>query len=203
VTNEFDKLYESIIVDKKLCSRGKAAAKAKFDVYPSAYANAYASKVCAGKVKDNKGKKRRDWKKKGESVETLSKEGLKDWFKQKWVNIGARKKGGKYQPCGRKDADTGKYPKCVPAKKAYSMSKSKKSSAVSRKRKAEKGGRKGKSPNYVKTEKSIHDPVRPGILKRQIKGKITCSKARSLKSKQKNKGNNTAKAAQRFINYHC
>ena len=48
-----------------------------------------------------------------------------------------------------------------------------------------------------------HDPVRPGILKRQIKGKITCTKARALKSKQKNKGNNTAKAAQRFINYHC
>jgi hypothetical protein len=50
-------------------------------------------------------------------------------------------------------------------------------------------------------EKSIHDPVRPGILKRQVKGKMTCSKARSLKSKQKNKGNNTAKAAQRFCNY--
>jgi len=50
----------------------------------------------------------------------------------------------------------------------------------------------------------IHDPVRPGILKRQIKGKITCNKARILKSKQKNKGNNTAKACQRFINYrHC
>jgi hypothetical protein len=24
-----------------------------------------------------------------------------------------------------------------------------------------------------------------------------------LKAKQKNKGNNTAKAAQRFLNYHC
>ena len=35
----------------KLCPRGKAAAKRKFDVYPSAYANAYASKVCAGKIK--------------------------------------------------------------------------------------------------------------------------------------------------------
>jgi hypothetical protein len=27
----------------KLCPRGKAAAKSKFKVYPSAYANAYAS----------------------------------------------------------------------------------------------------------------------------------------------------------------
>jgi hypothetical protein len=52
-------------------------------------------------------------------------------------------------------------------------------------------------------EKSIHDPVRPGILKRQTKGKMTCSKARALKSKQKNKGNHTAKAAQRYLNYHC
>lgn len=56
---------------------------------------------------------------------------------------------------------------------------------------------------YINEKKSIHDPVRPGILKRQIKGKVTCSKARALKSKQKNKGNATAKASQRFINYNC
>ena len=46
----------------KLCPRGKAAAKRKFSVYPSAYANAYASKVCAGKIKDDKGTKRKDFK---------------------------------------------------------------------------------------------------------------------------------------------
>ena len=46
----------------KLCPRGKAAAKRKFDVYPSAYANAYASKICAGKIKDPSGKKRKDFK---------------------------------------------------------------------------------------------------------------------------------------------
>ena len=45
-----------------LCPRGKAAAKAKFDVYPSAYANAYASKICAGKIKDPSGVKRKDFK---------------------------------------------------------------------------------------------------------------------------------------------
>jgi len=55
--------------------------------------------------------------------------------------------------------------------------------------------------SFLEEKKSIHDPVRPGILKRQVKGKMTCSKARGLKSKQKNKGNNTAKAAQRFCNY--
>jgi len=34
----------------KLCAKGKAAAKRKFKVYPSAYANMYASGVCSGKV---------------------------------------------------------------------------------------------------------------------------------------------------------
>ena len=35
----------------KLCPRGKAAAKRKFKVYPSAYANAYASKFVQVKLK--------------------------------------------------------------------------------------------------------------------------------------------------------
>ena len=46
----------------KLCPRGKAAAKRKFKVYPSAYANAYASKICAGKIKDPSGIKRKDFR---------------------------------------------------------------------------------------------------------------------------------------------
>ena len=46
----------------KLCERGKKAAKAKFKVYPSAYANAYASKICAGKIKDPSGVKRKEFK---------------------------------------------------------------------------------------------------------------------------------------------
>ena len=44
----------------KLCARGKSAAKRKFKVYPSAYANAYASKICAGKkIKDPSGTKKK------------------------------------------------------------------------------------------------------------------------------------------------
>jgi hypothetical protein len=34
----------------------------KFKVYPSAYANAYASKICAGKIKDPSGVKRKDFR---------------------------------------------------------------------------------------------------------------------------------------------
>ena len=41
-----------------LCARGKSAAKAKFDVYPSAYANGYAVQVCKGSIKGLDGTKK-------------------------------------------------------------------------------------------------------------------------------------------------
>ena len=46
----------------KISGACKAAAKRKFAVYPSAYANAYASKICAGKIKDPSGVKRKDFR---------------------------------------------------------------------------------------------------------------------------------------------
>lgn len=42
----------------KLCSRGISAAKSKFKVYPSAYANGYAVQVCKGKIKGLDGNRR-------------------------------------------------------------------------------------------------------------------------------------------------
>jgi hypothetical protein len=42
----------------KLCARGKAAAKAKFKIYPSAYGNGFAVQVCKGRMKGLDGKKR-------------------------------------------------------------------------------------------------------------------------------------------------
>lgn len=42
----------------KLCARGKAAAKAKFKVYPSAYANGFAVQVCKGRMPGTDGKKK-------------------------------------------------------------------------------------------------------------------------------------------------
>jgi hypothetical protein len=42
----------------KLCARGKSAAKSKFKVYPSAYANGYAVQVCKGQMPGLDGKKR-------------------------------------------------------------------------------------------------------------------------------------------------
>ena len=44
-------------VGTKLCARGKSAAKSKFKVYPSAYANGYAVQVCKGSKVGLDGKK--------------------------------------------------------------------------------------------------------------------------------------------------
>jgi hypothetical protein len=50
-------LSEAEKKSNKLCSRGLSAAKSKFKVYPSAYANGYAVQVCKGKIKGLDGKK--------------------------------------------------------------------------------------------------------------------------------------------------
>jgi len=42
----------------KLCARGKAAAKSKFKIWPSAYGNGFGVQVCQGTMKGLDGKKR-------------------------------------------------------------------------------------------------------------------------------------------------
>ena len=74
--------------------------------------------------------------------------GLRKWVSEKWVDIGAPKKNGKYQPCGRSKGSKRKYPKCVPLAKATRMTKSQKASAVARKRAAPNTGPK---PTNVRT----------------------------------------------------
>jgi hypothetical protein len=66
--NEMDKEsqyvdYEEMNEGRKktgtpLCARGKASAKSKYDVYPSAYANGHAIQVCKGKIKGLDGNKK-------------------------------------------------------------------------------------------------------------------------------------------------
>ena len=135
----------------KLCPKGKAAAKRKFDVYPSAYANMYASAVCSGKIKP--GGKKKTKKKKKKTVRAKTGGGLRKWVGEKWVDIGAPKKDGKFQPCGRKNAKTSKrkYPKCVPLAKAKRMTASQRKSAVKRKRSKPQGV--GGKPTFVSTFK--------------------------------------------------
>ena len=77
--------------------------------------------------------------------------GLTKWFSENWVDIGAPKKGGKFQKCGRSSAKGSKrkYPKCVPASKAAKMTPSQRRSAVSRKRAKAQGV--GGKPTNVRT----------------------------------------------------
>ena len=74
--------------------------------------------------------------------------GLRKWVAEKWVDIGAPKKDGKYQPCGRQKGSKRKYPKCVPLAKATRMTDSQRASAVKRKRAA---GNTGPKPTNVAT----------------------------------------------------
>ena len=88
-------------------------------------------------------------------------ESLRNWFQDKWVNIGKKDKSGKHPPCGTSGKKRA-YAKCVPASKARSMSKKDKESATRRKRAAQnkkgRGGRgkpgagsQGKKPIRVST----------------------------------------------------
>ena len=90
--------------------------------------------------------------KKSEANESLIYEDLRKWVQQRWVDIGAPKKGGGFKPCGRQKGEKRKgYPKCVPAAKAARMSKGQRRSAVKRKRAA---GNPGGKPTMVSTFKN-------------------------------------------------
>ena len=95
----------------------------------------------------------------------MAKKGLRAWVKEKWVDIGAPKKNGKYQPCGRKSAKGSKrkYPKCVPLAKATRMTKSQKASAVKRKRAAgNPGGKPTNVATFTKRKKARSEERRVG-----------------------------------------
>ena len=114
------------------------------------------------------------------NYEKVLKEDLAVWFGTKkkpkgskqpkgpWVDI-CRKVDGKHPPCGRKDADTGSYPKCRAAGVAGKMSDSQKRNACQQKRKAEKNDpQKGKGQKPVmtsyKTKKESVDSIVFNIL---------------------------------------
>lgn len=81
--------------------------------------------------------------------------GLGKWFAEEWVDISRPKKGGGFESCGRRDANSGKYPKCVKKSRAMRMTAEQIASAVSRKRRAENSQiRQDKKPINVSTIKS-------------------------------------------------
>jgi len=94
--------------------------------------------------------------------------GLKKWLDDKWVDIGAPKKNGKYQPCGRSKGSKRKYPKCVPLAKATRMTSGQKASAVRRKRSV---SNKGPKPTNVATFAKRKKLSMGGLV---WENKITC-----------------------------
>jgi hypothetical protein len=105
-----------------LWQRAISEAKRRFDVYPSAYANAWAAKW---------------YKKRGGA---WSAKDLREWFREKWVDISKpiRENGRivSFQPCGRADASGGAYPKCLPKAKAMRLSEAQRLKLINRKRRA-------------------------------------------------------------------
>jgi hypothetical protein len=114
---------------------------------------------------DSKKKKK---KKKPVQVEEMEKN-LKEWFRERWVDISRPKKGGGYEQCGRADAKSGKYPKCVPASVAARMTPAQRRSAINRKRRAESSKtREDKKPINVETfkKKVVNVPSNPSLYAR-------------------------------------
>jgi hypothetical protein len=122
--------------------------KARYDVWPSAYASGALVK-CRKVGAANWGKSKK---------EGLGDKIAKKLKKHKGVNL-KKKKGGGHPPCGTSGKKRG-YAKCVPASKAARMTDKQKASATRRKRaaqnKAGRGGKQsagqGKKPIYVSTK---------------------------------------------------
>lgn len=114
-------------------------------------------------------------------------EDLRKWVQQRWVDIGAPKKGGGYKPCGRSEGEKRKgYPKCVPAAKASSMSKKQKKSAVKRKRSA---GNSGGKPTMVSTlkkpNKKSESMTRFKEALNELRGRYAAKRARSYQDQHR------------------
>ena len=138
------------VLDPDLYSAVKEEAHNKFDVYPSAYANAWLV---------------REYKKRGgRYADAAAPEsgGLTKWFNEEWVDLARPIHDshgdvvGFYQ-CGRAEAtpqsETGDYPKCRPLATALKMTPAQRARAVRRKREAESDAprSKGRPPKMVPT----------------------------------------------------
>ena len=114
----------------KICPEGKAWAKRTFDTYPSAYANLAASKYC----KDpNYAKKSKGGKRKGRQMGELKK-----WLDQEWVRIDSE--GNIAGSCGT-SKDTKMPDRCLPKKKAQTMTKEERKATAQKKKREQKKGK--------------------------------------------------------------
>jgi len=140
--------------DKELHSRATAAAKAKFKVWPSAYASGYVVKSYKEMYKKKHGSLSGAFK--GDEGE-IHADDLEQWFKEKWVRIGAN--GEILGPCGGREEKEGK-PKCLPQAKAQAMSKEERQTIVARKRKADPDPERRGPAKNVSSKVDAIDPMK-------------------------------------------
>ena len=139
--------------DKDLHSRAVAAAKAKFKVWPSAYASGYVVQSYKQMFKKKHGSLSGAFK--GGDGEEMHSDDLAQWFEEKWVRIGAN--GEIMGPCGGRGEKEGK-PKCLPEAKAQSMSKEERQTIVARKRKADPDPERKGPAKMVSSKVDAKDP---------------------------------------------
>ena len=138
--NRIEKLINEILLEKKLCKKGEAYRQRRMKPKSqggggeesSAYLSARAVKVCKGQIDE-------------EQLRKKIQENLRDWFKEKWVRIDTQ--GNISGECGtmKKGKAT---TRCLPQKKAQSLSQSERKATVAKK---VAGGKKGKQ--FVKNTK--------------------------------------------------
>jgi len=170
----------------KLCPRGKAAAKRKFKVYPSAYANAYASKICAGKIKDPSGTKRKDWGPKKAKVGMA-------------VTAGSQSAMGRLEKSGMKKMMSGGFGIFSKKKKEQAKSKQEEKAFKKKKRleelRKEIGAKKGKMMIMIaigKPKKANKGAIMNVANKLEKASKAHASQAKTLKSLKLSRGGGAA-----------
>lgn len=100
--------------DQQLYNRVKTSAKKKFKKWPSAYASGWLVKEYKRKFAEKYGSRKNPYETSKKSKKSSS---LKRWFDEEWVNVCEKDAAGNYKTCGRKTANSKKYPYCRPLKR--------------------------------------------------------------------------------------
>ena len=133
----------------KICPKGIAWAKRTFDTYPSAYANLAASKYCKDPNYAKADKKKNEGLEEGELAKWLGKE-KGGAGGGNWVRITTT--GNIAGPCGT-SKDKKNPDRCLPKRKAQSMTKAERAATARKKKAAQKSGKDSGKTSYVKNTK--------------------------------------------------
>jgi hypothetical protein len=156
--------------DKSLHQQAVAAAKAKFKVWPSAYASAYVVRQYKELYKRKHGSSSGAFS--GKDGEEVHADDLEQWFKEEWVRIGAN--GEILGECGGREEKEGK-PKCLPKAKAEAMSKEERRTIVARKRKSDPDPERKGAAKMVSSKVDAEDPS-AHMYKTQEEAEATATK---------------------------